>query len=214
METISLIIQGVTALATLGALYQIKLSKDSFKTNSHRESVKYASELVVMYLREVISLIDKTDSILLNMKLKKFTKDVNLSNFTRNEILRNGGELKNHFEYSVKQLNINIRNVNIVVEIANTIESFAVPFIECVADERVGFNAVGQTFCHTIEEYYFFYAVARSGEIRSYQNTIALYNVWSQRIKESKLKSTAEEVDKELRKILENKQDLKSIGTQ
>jgi hypothetical protein len=50
----------------------------------------------------------------------------------------------------------------------NQLESMAAAFVSGVADEQVGFRAIGRTYCFTVEHNYDLLAFARTGQANPY----------------------------------------------
>ena len=213
-EHASLFIQALIAIAAFVALRQLTLTKEGLITNSRRESIKYASELVTQYLNNIIPVINKLDTKLGVMGYTTFGKPMRLKFFTREEILSADSDLKIHFEKSSKLFMTNYDTLADLVLCANLIESFATPLIEGVADEKVAFKSVGKTFCDQIERYYALYVFARENgkaDFNYYANTISLFALWSNRIRKSNLR----DIEKNTRDLLANIPDkvIKPIGT-
>jgi len=199
---------------------QISQSRDSFRANSRRESVKYASELVREYLKDIIPIQNTVDECLSELQFTYFTGELNLKSFTLSEINKIGGALREHFLYANQTIRPSKNKDGAfvkMIEEANMIEFFATPFIERVADEKVAFNSIGITFCKSIKDNYSHYVLARSGnenENNYFPNTIALYNIWSNRIKELKLKTIVKTTTNTLKEISKENNIIKLIGTE
>ncbi|TSC61280.1 MAG: hypothetical protein Athens041674_818, partial [Parcubacteria group bacterium Athens0416_74] len=92
-------IEAVLALAACVALWQLKLTKDTSKLNSRRESIKYASELLSEYLIKYVPLNGATLNIKQRIDFKNYRGDLNFMRFTREELEIASSTLKKHAGY-------------------------------------------------------------------------------------------------------------------
>ncbi len=208
IEKLDLLTQIIIAGCALFALKQINLSKKSFQLNSKRESVRYASELIDYYLNKIIPLSPQGTKEIDLAIAATYRGEFNLKSFTIEEIEQAHPELKKHFketfEREQKRVKANLEQMFPNLKERNSIESFAAPFIAGVADEQIAFTAVGRTFCHTVKDYYSDYCIVRTETDKGfnpYENTIQLYNIWSERIKKHGLKNKEEIIALELKNL-------------
>lgn len=191
---ISPIAQVIIGIAALIALRQISISKENITTQSRRESIKYATDLVKVYLSEIIPISDQFYHIQLKFGLPTFMDDIKLKFFTFEELKKSPKPLISHFLQTYKLMKNDGEFLTKSTELANTLEAFATPFISGVADEAIAFTAIGRTFCDSIKYGYFTYCIVRQKKLGTnyYENTIALYNLWAPRA-ETMEKSIKEE---------------------
>lgn len=218
LELIGVIAQGVVALSALLVVWQVVVTKQHFVLNSRRESVKYASQLVKSYLEEIIPKQNENADILDSKNFTYWDKPVDLTEFTRSEMEGvENKELRKHCKYAANFLHTNRKDALFsTVDVANLMESFAVPFVAEVADEKVAFEAIGVTFCKAVNRRYFLYCMVREKEKTSftyYENTIKLYRLWSARLHHSELENSFLKVQSELEESAKNSNSIKPIGT-
>jgi hypothetical protein len=215
-EIADLFIQAIIGIAALVALQQISVAKKSITTNSRRDSIKYASDLIKICSEKLIPLIQAERTLYITAGYKNIKGDFELKKFEKSEIENGSSRIKEDYNLGVKILAGNKDDINYkTLEIANLMEAIATPLVEGVADESIAFKVVGNIFCRRIRERYFFYCVYRATSPNantSYTNTLSLYHMWSDRIKKLNLQDAAQSAQDALNKITDKQ--IKPIGTE
>ncbi len=211
-EKISAISQIVLGISGLVALSQIWLFRKVSKTDSQRESIKYSSELVAVYLKDIIPLINIALDKLFKEKKYSYFKGDKLNDFFWEE-LQESPKRKKHME-TLSSSGALCSHMEILVNSTlNQTESFATPFISKVADEEIAFQALGRTYCETVEGFYPFYCLIRNRKdyVPYLNNTILLYKLWSARLETLGLEKI--QLDAEIALLKIHKESLRPIGT-
>jgi hypothetical protein len=186
-------------------LIQIILTKKTLKINSRRDAATLAAKQVEVYLTRVMPLIDT----LTKVEKQNNTKTIKLEvgDFSRKDLIKKLGQSQ-YLEIAKSRLNI----IYDILPVINSLESFSVYFIKEVADEEIAFSALGGTFVATVEFRYFdiSYSIFDEND-KSFQNTIALYNLWSARMAKTKLKKEYQILNEKIQKI--NDEKINPIGT-
>lgn len=211
---VELIVQVMIAVAAMAALKQISLAKESFRLNSERESIKLSVELIKEFRENILRLSVSCDQLLKQFNIRKYEGGEKLSHFSMSEVARNT-EYSKHF-MSVLDTKIfdDISFNKDSHDLSNSVEYFATPFIEKIADEKVAFKVVGLAYCSIVEKYYFILIPHRKEsdkQLTYYKNTIELYHLWSKRISKTNLI----EMNRELQASIDEISDrtINPIGT-
>jgi len=182
----------VVAYLAYKALGQIKEARKTRVVNAKREAFTITAEKCEFYMSTIIPLIDKVDEELR---------------------IRNINVLKNStFTVTDHGLKINIKFASeeerrIVflelptLDLFNKIESFCLFFVSGVAEEKLGYLTVGNTFSHTIKRY-----LPLIGQLSiegHYQNTMQLFTIWNNRREKEKLETSKKAIDKKLEQTKE-----------
>ncbi len=81
----------------------------------------------------------------------------------------------------------------------NELHTIASAFAYGVADDTLGFQAIGRTFCTTVADKYDILCMARSEQAAPYyQGIVDLFGAWAPRLSESELSQIRAEVDHKL----------------
>ncbi len=207
IEIASIIIQALIGIAAFVVFLQISDSRRVFKIISKRESVKYSSELIKDFIEKIIPILNISDEDLNDIGYIHYVGNLNIKYFSAKEIFTNRSMVK-HLSYTSKIIDVAEGKSKVfksLLDSLNKLEAFSIPFIESVADESVAFDAIGSTFCSNVENTWFMYVFVRPNHISKYthfSNTIALYNLWSSRLKKIKLEETILQTEFELEKML------------
>lgn len=84
----------------------------------------------------------------------------------------------------------------------NELEAIAASFISGVADERLGYTILGVGYCGSVREKYDIICLHRGDgrpETNYWKNTIALYKIWTERVKKEGLTRRMEEIASQLK---------------
>lgn len=177
------------AFLILGSMvfWQIRIAKKDLQIRSKRESGAVSTELANRFATEIIPEISE---IHLKAKSKNHElKSLPLKNFYAEEY----GRLK-HQDKQVYDEGINFFKANADLSkdctmILNSFEAFAMNFIKRIADEEVVFTALAQVYCNFVEKSFpILCATREEKKLNLYENTVALYKIWSKKIDKEKEK--------------------------
>ncbi len=173
-------------------LYQIKISKDNSRKSSKINAYKLASEKCEYYRKEIIPTLEDLDDKIIKDKVNYFDK------FDSSII---HGEIKiTSLKKIDKKDSQDLGNINgLLVDVLNKIESFSIPFVLGVADERAAFFSVGETLCHNVKRYLPF--ICNRGDLKRTNPIIKLFLLWEKRIKRQNLVN-------EKRKLINDKKNI------
>ncbi len=84
----------------------------------------------------------------------------------------------------------------------NELQSIASAFMVGVADERVGFDIIGRTYCHSVRDSYDILAGVRWDKTCPYfQSIVGLYQVWASRMSKAELSALTKDLASQIRNI-------------
>jgi hypothetical protein len=90
----------------------------------------------------------------------------------------------------------------------NLLEAIASAFTKGVADEKVGFNIIGRTFCSTVAHKYDIISLSRSDDVSPhYQDIVELYSIWSSRLSKAELEEARDDLEEKVSEIDEEEID-------
>lgn len=194
-QALSAIATFFTAICAYLALKQISIAKEDIEIRSKRESISCAVDRIDFFRKEI--LIDLSNSTSYSNSNSFYR--VRLKEFVIEEIDSHPQGQKIQIEYNrrLKLANENETYVVLISDIANKIESFAIPFVAGVADEKIAFNPLAEIYCEFVENHFYFYSYWRKkGSINPYENTIKLYTVWVSKTRKHDLIKSRENIDK------------------
>lgn len=178
------------------ALKQISIAKDDIKIRSTREAVTLTVDQMRFYAEVVVPEMIKYVTNFNKLSISK--TNYQLNNYFFEEIKLDPQKLKQFSELH-KLLITNLDLDTELVSIANRLESIAFAFMSGAADETGAFPSLSRTFCRFVEENWFHYCNhRRQDRINIYDNTIKLYGIWSNRIKQFDLSVKSKDITKEL----------------
>lgn len=168
--------------------------------SSKRQAAELATKQINVYCKQIIPLQDKfTDKKseqnierIVPKNLKKFTIQELESNINQEIINNKRKEFAN--------------NIDDILGILNSLESFAIYFTKGVADEEIAFSSIGRTFCFSVETFSFDLCILRKDdEISGFENVIKLYEMWNAKLKSDKISRELTKQQIELDKLKINK---------
>ena len=168
----------IIAVFGFTVVIQIWLAKKTIVTSSRRQAAEMAAKQVEIYMNQIIPLHNEFDvkEKTLNIPngrikgLKEYNRVELEKSLPKDEIMR--------------ILNARIDFIVLHLKVLNSMEAFSTYFVQGIADEKIGFLSVGQTFCHSIEKYCFDISFSRDDEnAEVYLNLTKLYKLWNSRIK-------------------------------
>ena len=169
-------------------LEQLKLTKDIANVTIKREAFKTAHEQCKMYANEIIPSMHK-------LRLERETSPSALTNPWLFNI-KDGEFESNNFNYALIAAEIQ-KFVNI--DILNSIEAFAMFFVDGIADEQVGYRETARSYCVNVKYLmpaFWFCRVAKCGDFKS---TIRLYEIWDARLKVDEMQKEKDRLDHGIR---------------
>jgi len=208
LEIIYFLSAPVIAFLAFKALGQIKEAKrqvDETKEtriiNAKRESYKLAAEKCEYFLTVITPKMDILNDSIKEHKITFYEKSK--VKIDKNEI-HVFPNFKNEEERKI------IFTLIPSLEVFNPLESFSLFFISGLADEKIGYLTIGQSFCFSVKRYLPNIVLLSGG--KHFTNTIELYKIWNARLEKEKLE---EEKDIIQRKLNENiSMTIKGIGTE
>ncbi|MFA6248488.1 MAG: hypothetical protein WC615_16225 [Mucilaginibacter sp.] len=221
LENLYLLSGPIIALLGLFIFKQIKLAKGQLTIakgqleeaqkqlliSSKRDSIKLAAEQVHYYLNTIVGFQD-----VLNDQLKE--ADINPLKITTYEF--NYKDIFKQYDAQVVRNYHEKLSPHLVkyLKVLNSMETFSTYFIQEVADENVAFEAVGATFCYSVNNYSFVLCILSKLEHETFFcNTIKLYNIWSKRLEKKGIQYKKQNLEKEFTdKINKINEELKNKG--
>jgi hypothetical protein len=208
-NTISAISESIIALVSIVGIYNLVLAKRTLSIGSQRKASEFASTLVDNYLNKIIPIADECDEYERTQNFPKFNDSkINLKKFTYEEARAKYNNLFfKTYDHMYASKEKSHQHLKLQLKVANLIESFSTSFIKGVADEELAYSSVGHTFCSHIQGNFYFYCTVRweGKNIYNYENTIKLFNVWSDRVKKENLEFSRNNIEAELRNVEDKK---------
>ena len=190
------------ALAILAgcALRQITVAKNDIKIRSQREARLLSMELGEKFAKEIVPAMNDYYNKIISKGFKFI--QVGMDNFYKEDVEKFSPEERNIFELNVNFFKANKDLLDLSMHVLNLLEAFSMNFIQRVADEEAIFTAASQTYCDFVEKNFAVLCVLRNKDkYNYYENTVALYQVWSSRIKKKGLSIQHEGIMVQLNKI-------------
>jgi hypothetical protein len=157
---------------------QLKTSKEITDANSRRESVKLAAELCKYYAHEVVP---AQDVALKKYVAEKCTFLAVVQQAVPAFVIKDGDFAQ--VNYDLNRVKPEWGKVNVeIVNFLNKCESFAIPFAEGVADDRIGFQETAAVFISSINALTPAIYYLRQTQGVRYASVLKLWNIWHDRI--------------------------------
>ena len=160
--------------AAVFALRQISLTKEIAQKNARRESVKLAAELC-RYFAETVAPQLATAMDEHNKSNLGYLSVLNQPPF----VLKDGEIIANNFN---PKLLPNGPAHLAGVKAVNILEAFAIPFIEGVADEEIGYRETVSGFCAAVQAFMPLIYQLRVTNAGRFESTVKLYEIWNGRL--------------------------------
>ncbi|MES2224045.1 MAG: hypothetical protein V4469_03905 [Patescibacteria group bacterium] len=206
------IAQIVSALAIAIGFYQIFFAARDSRIKYLRESRQYALTQAEKFAEEIIPKYAALDEIFQKNKISWPNK------LTKTPLIGDINELRTKNVDIQKVINFISFNSNINAEInllINKLESFAICFVGGVGDEKMIFSSVGGLFCTMVNKYHFYYLIIKdqSKDLGNgtFENTLALFNMWNGKLKKGDIENKMRELAKDLESV--NVDEIKPVGT-
>jgi hypothetical protein len=179
---------------------QVEETKKSRVISSRREAFKIAAEKCEYYYSHIIPLQNI---------LYKEIDNKKITFFENSEVVIEGDKILTKSKYA------NDEELELIwelptLEVFNAMESFAIFFTSGIADEKVAFLTVGNTYCFSVIRY--LPHLMMLSDKGSYKNILALFITWHNRIEKQKLEQEKEKIENKLSKTTEK--TVKPIGTE
>jgi hypothetical protein len=184
-------------LIAFKGLNQIKIAKETSRTNNKREAFKSAAEQCGIYADKIIPLVKG----LKNEKLNFFDKfNVNLTN--------KGFNIKVKEEIIDDDINA-LNTSQYLTDLGNSLEGYAVYFNSGVAAEKVGFITTGRSYCNVVKM--ILPVIGPEFKKGNFKNLMILFFKWNNRIEKDKLEVEKKEINRKLSQQ-GNGMDISPIG--
>ena len=181
--------------AAIFGLQQIRLMKRDMQTRSDRAAREKAIEYIARYFSEFVPLNTRFTEECITKKLI-YTYAGSVGDFSYATFPRT------HYAAAWKRFKIDSHSW---MPALNELQTIAAAFAYGIADEKLGFQSIGRTFCHAVESMYDILSMARK-ELTCpyYESIILLYQLWHPRLSKSELTARRNELDKELSTLSDN----------
>ena len=157
------------------ASQQVRILKRDMRIRNERAAKEKAIEYARRYLNDYVALSAKVHEVQMEHEIPDY--DGPVSDFTIGSI-------------PIEELDKAKRRVGKLNWLAsvNELQSISAAFVSGVADEQLGFEIIGRTFCRTVESNYDILTYMRSDNIYPYFDAIVkLYFIWSPRLERAEL---------------------------
>jgi hypothetical protein len=175
----------VLATVALFGIQQIKLLKRDIRLRNERASKEKTLEFAQTY-ESHIELANKFYEECSSKKLLSY--DGPVGDFTVKSIP------KNFFPFTRKRFD------GCWLDAMNRLEIVAAAFISGVADEELGFNIIGPSFCASVVSHYDLISSMRDHDdpTEAFQPIVDLYRLWAPRLTKAQLLRAREELQKRI----------------
>jgi hypothetical protein len=189
----------LVAVAAILGLRQIGILKKDIRIRNERAAKEKAIEFSSRYLTSYVELDGKWTEKKSANKIPRYNGPV--GNFSPSSI---PGSLR---DIAAKRF-----QCTEWLPAMNELSAIASAFVHGVADEGVGFEIIGRTFCSSVESDYDILAIARSEPVHSYyESVVRLYETWKPRLNSAELHHVQDMVGRALANTISTKID--PIGT-
>lgn len=177
---------------------QVLETRESRIISSKREAYKIAADKCDYFMTTIIPLINNLDKAVKANGITFFEK-------SQIEITQDGIKVKPFYKDKEEVDKVfNLPNL----ELFNPLESFSLFFSSGVADEKIGYLTIGNTYCDTVKKYAPLLVTLSEG--KHFNNTLFLFKIWNARLEKENLEKEKKRIDKQLS---ENKSiSIKTIG--
>lgn len=173
--------------------------EDNHKRNSVEKTIEYLNWFASTFVPLLASGYDKIDGkeVVVFKELKSYPFDFN-EEVPRSEKITKSIAVKIEAEFD---------------HISNQLEYFSAAMVSGLANEQLAFYPLSKIYCTYIENAYDFYCYSRVGARGKnlYKNTIELYNLWNDRLKDIELEESQKLLNEQRSKL--NVKTIEPIGT-
>jgi len=168
-------VSGILILITVViGIIQISLTKKISQTNSRREAALLSLKQIELYTTQIMPLISKID---FDIPSTTDIRAYELKEFCRNELQKKF--TKDQFE---NRLIKSLAQSAELVTAMNAIDTFAICFVNELADEKIAFSSIGLSFVLTVESLYFDLSISVHDNSNFFENVLKLYDIWSKKL--------------------------------
>lgn len=176
IENAALLSGPIVLIISIIGLQQLTIAKKSLKINSLRDAAKFSFEIIEEYSQ-------KFDNA--NQTLLKAFKECNIqklefeiTDFSIEEYNKIDKKWRDQWESNIGETHDHL------LDTANLLEGYSIPFIKKIADEDIAFNIDCYIFLHLTKLCYpFIVKKHNEDKLKLYSiNTIHLYELWNSRI--------------------------------
>ncbi len=200
LELIYFISAPIIAFIAGVALWQIKVTKDTARTNAKRNALSLAAQQCDHYQKYIIPLQNTLDA---TIEAKSITY------LKQSEVIIDGNRIRVKKSYP-KDIKDQLNNIGLdLLAVLNSMEAFAMFFTTGSADERIAFSSVGSTFCRVARD--LLPEIVPYVDSGHFRNLYQLFLMWNSRIESKKLLHEKEELEQKLRKV--DKKFIEPVGT-
>jgi hypothetical protein len=190
----------VVAAASVVALQQLSILKRDIRTRNERAAKEKAIEYCTRYL---------TTYVRLDAEWSQKRKDAKLPNYEGPVGDFSPGSIPLEYRALARARFAAMAWLPAINELA----AISAPFVHGVADEQVGFEIIGRTFCAAVDLDYDIITLGHSEEVHPhYESIVGLHKVWKPRLTSAELEHARHELDAELGKVKTSK--VPPIGTE
>jgi hypothetical protein len=177
----------VLALVALYGIQQVRILKKDFEVRNERAAKEKAVEYCGRYLTAFIPLQDAFDQACAGKGLGRY--DGPIGDFTPDSVPG---------AYA-RRLGVFMKMPDTGLAARNELNHIASAFIYGVADEAVGFQVIGRSYCSTVAGIYDLLSWMRSGRSCQYWDPIVkLYQTWSVRLSRTEMEALRASLDARL----------------
>jgi hypothetical protein len=147
------------------------------------------------YQKHIIPLINVLDAAIEKHEIILFKKA---------EIDIKDGDIRVRHKLSKEEFSTEIKKIASIVKetvaVYNALEAFAVFFIAGVADEKIAFSSVGETYCWSVRKY-LPDIVLLTGYGNYYKNMISLFLLWNSRLERQALLKAKNKIEDRIQSV-------------
>jgi len=183
------------------AQQQLSESQKQIKINSQRQAATLAAELVKGFIEEIVPLVDMINSKNEQINYKNPISPV--KDFMNSELTKIDKNIIDSLTNKPEEI------FHLELTLVNKLEAFAIYFANGIADEKIAFTSTGDLFCQCVETYYYYISIlrARKGDLHAYEDIVALYKCWKDRINSYLAKMEKDELSEEIVKKMQKLQE-------
>lgn len=186
LEGVSYAMTPILVVVAVIGLRQLNISKRTFELTAKREQIKATHEQLKYFSDEVIPLVDELYAFEKEKKITIFKKSsFTLTDESAEIRVRSNGKTKEEFNLVGPH----------VVKIMNRLESVSTAFTSGLADEKTAFDVIGRAYCNASKK---LFPLALAAGSDYYQNNLALYKLWNNRIETEQLEAKRTAIEEEL----------------
>lgn len=187
-------LSGVGIIIGLYLAYsQLKQMKTDYETSNKRSSIEKSMEYLNLFATTIIPASSEYINQINRSGLQKYKGP-------KNKDFRFDEQCNADSKYIRDIIDASIRHDGI--HILNQLEYFSASMISGLADEKLAFTPLAETFCDTVDEMYVMLCqTRRKTSSNLFSNTIELYTIWYARLQKLNLEKDREELNQKISTI-------------